>query len=101
MITASDFLGDIRDGAERAPMSIRLTPYVLSLIDWTNPLNDPLLRQFVPLGSQIAPDHPRLQLDSLDETGDSPVKGLVHRYTNKALFLGTAYVHLRLLERPG
>ncbi|KAL9619441.1 MAG: hypothetical protein Q9160_005952 [Pyrenula sp. 1 TL-2023] len=88
MITASNFLDDIKDGAERSPMSIRLTPHILSLIDWTNPLNDPLLRQFVPLGSQIAPDHPRLRLDSLDETADSPVKGLVHRYTNKALFLG-------------
>ncbi|KAL9113624.1 MAG: hypothetical protein Q9227_002362 [Pyrenula ochraceoflavens] len=72
-----------------APMSIRLSPHILSLINWKDPLNDPLVRQFIPLASQIRPDHPRLRLDSLGEKTDSPVKGLVHRYPDKALFLGT------------
>lgn len=35
----------------------------------------------------MEPDHPKLTLDSLEETADSPVKGLVHRYPDKALFL--------------
>jgi lysine 2,3-aminomutase len=37
--------------------------------------------------SLMIPDHPKLALDSLHETADSPVKGLVHRYPDKALFL--------------
>jgi len=37
--------------------------------------------------SLMVPDHPKLALDSLHETADSPVKGLVHRYPDKALFL--------------
>lgn len=35
----------------------------------------------------MEPDHPKLTLDSLHEIEDSPVKGLVHRYPDKALFL--------------
>jgi len=35
----------------------------------------------------MLPDHPKLTLDSLHETADSPVNGLVHRYPDKALFL--------------
>lgn len=35
----------------------------------------------------MVPDHPKLSLDSLHEEADSPVKGLVHRYPDKALFL--------------
>lgn len=35
----------------------------------------------------MVPDHPMLTLDSLHEEADSPVKGLVHRYPDKALFL--------------
>ena len=35
----------------------------------------------------MVPDHPKLSLDSLHEKDDSPVKGLVHRYPDRALFL--------------
>jgi len=41
--------------------------------------------------SIMEPDHPKLALDSLHEEADSPVKGLVHRYTDKALFLRKSY----------
>ena len=34
-------------------MSIRVSPYLLSLIDWTDPYNDPLRRQFVPVASRL------------------------------------------------
>lgn len=37
--------------------------------------------------SKMEDDHTKLTLDSLHETADSPVKGLVHRYPDKALFL--------------
>lgn len=36
----------------------------------------------------MLPDHPELKLDSLGEEDDSAVDGLVHRYPDKALFLG-------------
>ena len=73
-----------------APMAIRLTPHVLSLVDWSNPLDDPVRRQFLPLRSGIIPDHKYLELDSLHEEEDSPVPGLVHRYPGRALFLATS-----------
>jgi lysine 2,3-aminomutase len=71
-------------------MAIRLTPHVLSLVDWNNPLDDPLRRQFLPLKSGIIPDPEYLELDSLHEEEDSPVPGLVHRYPGRALFLATS-----------
>lgn len=62
-------------------------PYILSRINWHDPRHDPIARQFIPLKSRMIPDHPKLTLDSLHEEADSPVKGLVHRYPDKALFL--------------
>jgi len=87
--TRDDFLKDVMDGIDRAPMSIRIPPHIISSIDWTNPIEDPLRRQFIPMMSTFQPDHPKLTLDSLHETEDSPVEGLVHRYSDKCLFLGT------------
>jgi lysine 2,3-aminomutase len=86
--TASELINDVEKGMQRAPMAVRLTPHILSLIDWSNPLSDPLMRQFVPRASRMLLDHPKLTYDSLDETGDSPVKGIIHRYPDKAVFLG-------------
>lgn len=60
---------------------------MLSRVNWEDPRNDPIFRQFLPMKSVMKPDHPELTLDSLHEEADSPVKGLVHRYTDKALFL--------------
>lgn len=82
-----DFIQDVEAGFARAPMAVRITPYVLGLIDWENPHEDPLRRQFIPLGSQMTPDHPELHLDTLNEQDDSPVLGLTHRYPDRALFL--------------
>lgn len=73
-----------------APMAIRLTPHVLSLVDWENAVDDPIRRQFLPLLSGITPDHKNMELDSLHEEADSPVPGLVHRYPGRALFLATS-----------
>lgn len=86
--TRDDFLSDVEEGMKLAPMSVRLTPHVLSVADWNNPLDDPIRRQFIPLRSTMKPDHPSLTMDSLHETEDSPVQGLVHRYPEKVLFLG-------------
>ncbi|KAF2215652.1 hypothetical protein CERZMDRAFT_65121 [Cercospora zeae-maydis SCOH1-5] len=88
--TRHDFLADVEGGMKVAPMSVRLTPHMLSVADWHNPLEDPIRRQFIPLQSAIKEDHPALELDSLHETDDSPVPGLVHRYPDKVLFLATS-----------
>lgn len=95
------FVEDAEQGFARAPMSIRVSPYLLSLIDWENPYDDPLRIQFIPLGSRLWPDHPKLDLDSLHEQADAPVPGLTHRYPDKALFLAldTCPVYCRFCTR--
>ena len=84
------FYRDLEEGIQNAPMALRISPYLLSLIDWSNPYADPIRTQFLPLKSQQLPNHPMLQFDSLNEQGDSPVPGLTHRYRDKALFLPQA-----------
>ncbi|MDB4959422.1 MAG: lysine 2,3-aminomutase YodO family protein [Myxococcales bacterium] len=95
------FYEDVAEGFHRAPMSIRVSPYLLSLIEWGDPYNDPLRRQFVPVASRLLPDHPKLTLDSLHEQADAPVPGLTHRYPDKALFLtlDTCPVYCRFCTR--
>jgi lysine 2,3-aminomutase len=100
-LATPEFIADAEAGFGRAPMSVRVSPYLLSLIDWTNPYADPLRRQFIPVGSRLLPDHPKLGLDSLHEREDSPVEGLTHRYADKALFLAlnTCPVYCRFCTR--
>ena len=45
---SEDFIADAEAGFERAPMSVRVSPYLLSLIDWTQPVR----------GSAAHPVHP-------------------------------------------
>jgi lysine 2,3-aminomutase len=100
-ITSPEFINDGIAGFRRAPMSVRVSPYLLSLIDWSKPYEDPLRRQFIPLGSTFLRDHPKLAFDSLNEQGDAPVPGLTHRYSDKALFLAldTCPVYCRYCTR--
>jgi lysine 2,3-aminomutase len=95
------FIDDAAQGFKHSPMSVRVSPYLMSLIDWADPYNDPLRRQFIPIGSRLMPDHPKLHLDSLNELGDAPVPGLTHRYPDKALFLAldTCPVYCRFCTR--
>ncbi|KAK0672906.1 hypothetical protein QBC41DRAFT_7820 [Cercophora samala] len=90
MQSRDEFIADVMEGVAAATMAIRMTPYILSRVNWKNPRHDPIIRQFLPLKSVLMPDHPKLTLDSLHEEADSPVKGLVHRYSDKALFLPTS-----------
>ena len=85
----------------RSPMSLRISPYLISLINWKEPFNDPIRKQFLPLVSQLKPDHPCLALDSLGEQADTPVPGLVHRYPDKVLFLAldTCPIYCRFCTR--
>jgi len=100
-LVSPQFLEDADAGFRRSPMSVRVSPYLLSLIDWSDPYNDPLRIQFIPVGSRLLPDHPKLDLDSLHEQEDAPVPGLTHRYRDKALFLplDTCPVYCRFCTR--
>jgi lysine 2,3-aminomutase len=100
-LVPQSFYDDVAEGFRRAPMSLRVSPYLLSLIDWSDAYNDPLRRQFVPVASRLMPDHPKLTLDSLHEQADAPVPGLTHRYPDKALFLAldTCPVYCRFCTR--
>ncbi len=95
------FVDDVRKGFHEAPMTVRITPYIFSLIDWDHPRQDPLRLQFLPISSRLSPDHPMLTLDSLGEQEDAPVEGLTHRYPDKALFLvlDTCPVYCRFCTR--
>ena len=54
-LVSEDFIDDAQRGFERAPMSVRVSPYLLSLIDWTRPrTSDPLRLQFIPLALALA-----------------------------------------------
>jgi lysine 2,3-aminomutase len=88
-LATPELMSDIEAGLKRTPMNIRITPYIFSLINWEDPWNDPLRKQFLPMGSQFLDDHPMHQADSLSEDEDSPVKLLTHRYPDKVLFLPT------------
>jgi lysine 2,3-aminomutase len=100
-VVSDDFLVAIGKGFHFAPMTVRVTPYLLSLIDWNDPWNDPICKQFIPASNQLMEDHPMLTLDSLHEQKDSPVSGLTHRYIDKALFLtvNTCPVYCRFCTR--
>jgi lysine 2,3-aminomutase len=100
-LVSDEFIKDATEGFARSPMSVRVSPYLLSLIDWNDPYGDPLRTQFIPVASRFLPDHPKLGLDSLHEREDAPVPGLTHRYTDKALFLplDTCPVYCRFCTR--
>jgi lysine 2,3-aminomutase len=100
-LVPESFFADVREGFRRAPMAVRVSPYLIASIDWKAPYADPIRRQFIPVASQLLADHPRLTFDSLHEQDDSPVPGLIHRYTDKALFLplNTCPVYCRFCTR--
>ena len=100
-LTSGEFLEDAKMGFQRAPMTTRITPYLLSLMDWKDPFNCPIRKQFLTLASHLKPDHPMMRFDSLNEQDDSPIKGLTHRYEDKVLFLAldTCPVYCRYCTR--
>jgi lysine 2,3-aminomutase len=100
-LVSEEFLQDAKEGFLKAPMTTRITPYLLSLMDWSDPYNCPIRRQFLTVASHLMPDHPMLRFDSLGEQADSPVKGLTHRYEDKVLFLAldTCPVYCRYCTR--
>ena len=100
-LVPASFFDDAREGFARAPMAVRVSPYMIASVDWSRPYSDPIRTQFIPVASKLRPDHPRLTLDSLHELEDSPVPGIIHRYIDKALFLplATCPVYCRFCTR--
>lgn len=66
----------------------RVTPYYLSLVTPDDP-NDPILRQFWPDTQEIDLAHSISHPDPLRENDFSPVRGVIHRYPDRALILTT------------
>ncbi|HBB32775.1 MAG TPA: KamA family radical SAM protein [Cyanobacteria bacterium UBA8803] len=86
-IAPDEFIKAACQGFSKTPMAVRITPYLLSLINWRDPWHDPICKQFIPTSNQLMEDHPMLRLDSLHELKDAIAPGLIHRYAHKALFL--------------
>src|SRR5271166_551193 len=89
-IVSSHVMDEIESGLSGTGMSIRLNPYMICRIDWSDTENDPIRRQFLPMRCEQEDDHPCLEIDSLAERQHSPVTSIVHRYPDKVLFLVTS-----------
>ncbi|MDJ0748018.1 MAG: lysine-2,3-aminomutase-like protein [Woeseiaceae bacterium] len=76
---------DIRRVAER--YSVALTPGIASLIDTTDS-DDPIKMQFVPDVRELSTLESELD-DPIGDAKNSPVKGVVHRYPDRALLIPT------------
>jgi lysine 2,3-aminomutase len=76
-----------------------MTPYYASLLDPDNP-NQGLRKTVVMVEAEYL-RNPGEERDPLNEDGDSPVPGLVHRYPDRVLFLvtGTCPVYCRYCTR--
>ncbi|MEO0324197.1 MAG: KamA family radical SAM protein [Myxococcota bacterium] len=100
-LASPGFLADAAEAFALAPMAVRVSPYLLALVNWEEPYGDPIRTQFIPTKSTRLPDHPKLTFDSLGEQSDAPVPGLTHRYPDKALFLAldTCPVYCRFCTR--
>ena len=70
-------------------LPVGITPYYAALMDPDDPF-EPIRRTMVPTGGEFERG-PGEADDPLDEEGDSPVPGLVHRYPDRVLFLVTNF----------
>jgi len=70
--------------ASRYPFAV--TPYYLSLIDWSNPA-DPIKRQCIPTQKELTFTLPDSEEDPLCEGNYTHLAGLIHRYEDRALLL--------------
>jgi lysine 2,3-aminomutase len=86
-LSSDAFVSDVLRGLALSPMQVRITPYVLSLINWRDPVNCPIRRQYIPLGSEATFEHPMCSMDPLAEHAHAPIPSLVHRYLDRVLFL--------------
>lgn len=85
----AEFYADLAaDQAQRATMSILITPQMINTIDETKVATDPVRRYMLPVLSDRDarwPGHPYSARDSLHEAEMWAVEGLTHRYPTKVL----------------
>ncbi|MBX7114071.1 MAG: lysine 2,3-aminomutase [Myxococcaceae bacterium] len=77
-----------RDLAERATMSMLITPHMLNTLNFADLWGDPLRRYMLPAFDDRRtdwPSHPKASRDSLHEAEMWKVEGLTHRYPTKVL----------------
>ena len=70
---------------------VRTTPYYASLAKQTpidNPQEDPIRKILVPRAQELSKGHQQM-LDPLGEKKNNPVARIIHRYTDRVLFLLT------------
>jgi lysine 2,3-aminomutase len=88
-LLSDELAADIeKDQAERATMSILITPHMINTMNEQDLRNDPLRRYMLPAFSDRRTDwasHPRASRDSLHEQEMWVVEGLTHRYPTKVL----------------
>ena len=63
-LVSDEFLEDAKAGFKKAPMTTRITPYLLSLMNWKDPVNCPIRRQFLALASLLHPSPPMVRFVS-------------------------------------
>ena len=73
--------------ADRLPVGI--TPHCAATIDQAD-AKDGIRKTMIPLADEFVVDRAE-QADPLNEDGDMPVPGLVHRYPDRVLFLVTSF----------
>jgi lysine 2,3-aminomutase len=74
---------------QEAPLPVAITPYYASLID-PDDYNQAIRRAMIPVGAELVTSAGEAA-DPLGEDGHSPVKGIIHRYPDRVLFLVTDY----------
>jgi lysine 2,3-aminomutase len=72
------------------PFSFRVTPYYLSLINASDE-QDPLRRIAIPQYKEFHDHQEGLFLDPLGEKNNNPTKRIIHRYSDRVLFLITDF----------
>ncbi len=70
-------------------LPLRVTPYYMSLIYDAEP-DAPIRRTMIPTSGEMIITEAE-KADPLDETGSSPVPGIIHRYPDRALFTVTQF----------
>lgn len=73
----------LQETIDKFPLSI--TPYYLSLVDALDYDKDPVFKQAFPQTRELEISNCDIE-DPLNEEGDSPIKGITHRYPDRVLF---------------
>jgi len=68
--------------------NVRVTPYYMNLIE--NSVNGPIRRMVIPQAEELNPGKQSM-LDPLGERKNNPVARVIHRYSDRALFLVTDF----------